>query len=149
MNHNVQLTRRGVLLSLVLLFGASAIWAGQAQQPADQAATTFTGKTSRATADGVTTGLVIFEPGARTYWHSHPNGQLIMAEKGRMRTQKTGEPVREMGPGEPVFAGPNVRHWHGATPDQQMTQLTIGFGGTTKWEEEVTEQQYQYLSNRR
>ncbi len=142
MTQTTRLNRRGVLLSLVLLFGASAIWAGQAQQPAAPAAPTFTGKTSRATADGVTTGLVIFEAGARTYWHSHPNGQLIMAQKGRMRTQKDGETVRELGAGEPVFAGPNVRHWHGAGPDQQMTQLTVGFGGTTKWEEEVTEQQY-------
>ena len=140
MNGNIQVGRRGVLLSLVLLGGASAIWAGQAQQPA---ATTFTGKTSRATAEGVTTGLVIFEPGARTYWHSHPNGQLLMVQKGRMRTQKAGDRVLEVGPGEPVYAGANVRHWHGAAPDQQMTQLTVGFGGTTKWEEEVTEQQYQ------
>ena len=140
MNRSVQIGRRGVLLTLLLLGGASAIWAGQAQQPA---ATTFTGKTSRATAEGVTTGLVIFEPSARTYWHSHPNGQLLLVQKGRMRTQKSGGPVLEVGPGEPVYAGPNVRHWHGAAPDQPMTQLTVGFGGTTKWDEEVSEQQYQ------
>jgi 4-carboxymuconolactone decarboxylase len=132
--------RRALVLSVVLLLGASVMWAQQASQPA---ATTFTGPVSRATADGVTTGLVIFEPGSRTYWHSHPNGQLLMPQKGRMRTQRQGGPVRELGIGEPDYTAPNVRHWHGATPKEQLTQLTVGFGGTTKWEEEVTEQQYQ------
>ena len=142
MTRHALLNRRAVVMSLLLLLGASIMWAGQAQPPAGQAATTFTGKTSRAAADGVTTGLVIFEPGARTYWHSHPNGQLLLAQKGRMRTQKQGGAVRELGVGEPEYAGPNIKHWHGATPTEQLTQLTIGFGGTTKWEEEVSEQQY-------
>ena len=49
-----------------------------------------------------------FEAGARTYWHSHANGQLFMVEDGRMRTQKKGGPMRELGKGESDYAGPNV-----------------------------------------
>lgn len=138
----LQLLRFGLYVGLILVLAASTLWRAQAQQQQPASPTRFTGKVSTAPAEGVSTGKVIFEPGARSYWHSHPNGQLIMALEGRLRTQKQGELMREFGPAEPVYAGPNVRHWHGAAPGQQLTQLTIGFGGTAKWEEETTEAQY-------
>jgi quercetin dioxygenase-like cupin family protein len=48
-----------------------------------------------------------------------------------------------MGPGDTIFSGPNVLHWHGATPTQSMTQVNVGFpGGATKWMEAVTDAQY-------
>ena len=74
-----------------------------------------------------------FEPGARTYWHSHDKGQLLLVEEGRMRTQKKGGPVSELGVGESDYAGPNVVHWHGATPRSALVQINVGFGGGTKW----------------
>jgi quercetin dioxygenase-like cupin family protein len=129
-------------LGLILVLAVSTLWSTQAQQPPAASAARFTGKVSTAPAEGVTTGRVIFEPAARSYWHSHPNGQLIMALEGRLRTQKQGELMQELGPAQPVYVGPNVLHWHGAAPGQQMTQLTIGFGGAAKWETEATEAQY-------
>src|SRR5262249_55288108 len=83
-----------------------------------------------------------FDPGARTYWHSHDRGQLLMVEEGRMRVQNRGEAIRELGVGGSDYAGPNVVHWHGAPPNQPLVQLNVGFGGTTKWLEAVTEAEY-------
>lgn len=138
----LQLLRFGLYVGLILVLAASTLWKTHAQQPPAASAARFTGKVSRAPAEGVTTGKVIFEPGARSYWHSHQNGQLIMALEGRLRTQKQGELMREFSPSQPVYVGPNVLHWHGAAPGQQMTQLTIGFGGAATWEGEATEAQY-------
>jgi 4-carboxymuconolactone decarboxylase len=59
-----------------------------------------------------------------------------------MRTQKKGGPVRDLGVGESDYAGPNVAHWHGATPDQPLVQINVGFGGQTKWMEQVTDAEY-------
>lgn len=83
-----------------------------------------------------------FEAGARTYWHSHGRGQLLMVEQGRMRTQKRGQPMKELGVGASDYTAPNVVHWHGAGPDQPLVQINAGFGGMTKWFEEVTGDEY-------
>jgi quercetin dioxygenase-like cupin family protein len=83
-----------------------------------------------------------FEPGARTYWHSHDNGQLLFVESGRMWSQKRGQPRREFAAGESDYAGPNVVHWHGASPQGELVQINVGFGGATKWLEAVPEAEY-------
>jgi len=83
-----------------------------------------------------------FEPGARSAWHSHDNGQLLFVEKGRGRTQKRGMAMRDMGPGDSDYTGPNVIHWHGAVPTQEFIQINIGFGGETKWMEKTTDAEY-------
>ena len=57
-----------------------------------------------------------FDAGARSAWHSHDNGQLLMVEKGRMRTQKRGQPMRDLAVGESDYTGPNVQHWRGSWP---------------------------------
>jgi len=90
-----------------------------------------------------------FTPGSRTYWHSHAAGQLILIQIGRARFQERGKPAREMRPGDSVFTPPNVPHWHGATPAEAMTQLTIGFPGATTWMEPVTDQEYSALDSGR
>ncbi len=83
-----------------------------------------------------------FEAGARSYWHSHDNGQLLYVEKGVMRTQKRGEKMRELKVGESDYTGPNVVHWHGAAPKEPLVQINVGFGGGSKWYEAVTDAQY-------
>jgi quercetin dioxygenase-like cupin family protein len=70
------------------------------------------------------------------------HGQLLFVEAGRARVQKRGGPLREMGVGESDYAGSNVDHWHGATPDQEFTQVAMGFGEETVWLEKVTDEQY-------
>ena len=83
-----------------------------------------------------------FEPGARTYWHSHDNGQLLYVEAGRMWAAKRGQAKHEFGPGESDYTGPNVEHWHGATTQSHLIQVNVGFGGGTKWLDAVSEAEY-------
>ena len=83
-----------------------------------------------------------FEPGARSYWHSHDNGQLLYVEGGRMWTAKRGQAKHELGPGESDYTAPNVEHWHGATTQSHLVQVNVGWGGGTKWLEPVPEADY-------
>jgi 4-carboxymuconolactone decarboxylase len=128
------MSRIALLLWLVLA-GVVA-----AQQAADD--TRFTGKTTVMEGKELSAARRRFEPGARTAWHSHDKGQLLLVEEGRMRTQKKGGPLRELGVGESEYAGPNVAHWHGATSSQPLVQINVGFGGETKWMEKVTDAEY-------
>jgi quercetin dioxygenase-like cupin family protein len=83
-----------------------------------------------------------FDPGARSYWHSHERGQLILVQEGRGRVQQRGKPMRELGPGETDFVPPGVEHWHGATPNTKMTQLAVNFGGSIAWGAAVSADEY-------
>ena len=83
-----------------------------------------------------------FEAGARSAWHSHTRGQLLLVEQGRMRTQKRGQALRELGVGESDYTAADIVHWHGAVPDQPLVQINVGFGGETKWLEKVTDAEY-------
>ena len=62
-------------------------------------------------------GIVTFEPGARTAWHTHPLGQTLIVTSGTGWVQREGGPVEEIRPGDVVWIPPGVRHWHGATRD--------------------------------
>ena len=137
----------GVLLWLTLALAVVVLRIGHAQQAGGQkpAATPalITGTSTTAEPTGVTVARRKFEPASRTYWHSHPGGQLLLIEEGRALVQERGKPVRTLSPGESIFTGPNIAHWHGATPTQAMTQLNVGFpGGATKWMDPVTDAQY-------
>ena len=128
------MTRIAVLLGLgVLLVGSSY---------AQQNPPLFTGKSVAMEGKDLTVARRSFEAGARTYWHSHDNGQLLLVEDGRMRTQKKGGSMKELGKGESDYTGPNVVHWHGAAPGQALIQINVGFGGGAKWLDEVTDAQY-------
>lgn len=83
-----------------------------------------------------------FEAGARSAWHSHDNGQLLYVEAGRMRTQKQGQVIRELGVGESDYTAPKVIHWHGAVQHTHLVQVNVGFGGQTRWLEPVTDDEY-------
>ena len=139
--------RIAVVLWLALVFVVSMHWVGQANQtPAQGApganAPRFTGKSTVMEGKELTAARRSFEAGARTFWHSHEKGQLLLVEEGRMRTQKRGGAVRELGVGQSEYAGPNVAHWHGATASQALVQINVGFGGDTKWLEQVTDAEY-------
>ena len=90
----------------------------------------------------VTAGRRRFDPGARTAWHSHDKGQLILSESGRMRTGRRGEAIKEYPTGGSEYTGPNIEHWHGATPSEALVQVNIQFGGTTKWLTKTTDDEY-------
>ena len=79
-----------------------------------------------------------FEPGARTNWHSHEGGQVILIEKGTARVQEAGVAMREIGPRESFVTAPGVKHWHGAMPNEPLTQVSLSFGATN-WMEKVSD----------
>lgn len=91
--------------------------------------------------DEVRTLRLRFPEGSRSNWHSHTEGQLLMVEEGLGRTQVRGESLMEMRPGQPWWTGPEIEHWHGADPDQDVLQLTI-YSGSVSWMEPVTDEVY-------
>jgi len=101
----------------------------------------FTGKVTGHPTTDIRMLRYSFEPGARTDWHSHEGGQVILIEKGRMRVQEAGGAVREIGPRESFVTAAGVKHWHGAIPGDGLTQVSLSFGATN-WMEKVSDQQY-------
>ena len=88
---------------------------------------------------------VTFEPGARTAWHIHPLGQILIVTAGCGWTQCEGEPVAEIRAGDVIWCPPNHRHWHGATPSTAMTHIAIQEaldGKVVEWMEKVSDAQY-------
>ena len=93
----------------------------------------------------VTGGLVTFEPGARSAWHTHPLGQTLIVTQGVGWTQCEGEPIVEIRAGDVIWCPPNHRHWHGATPTTAMAHIAITEqlnGKNAEWMEKVTDAQY-------
>lgn len=90
-------------------------------------------------------GNVYFEPGARSNWHSHPSGQILIITDGVGYHQIEGKPVEIIIKGSVVKCPPNVRHWHGASPDKGLQQIYIVPNtekGIVEWNEAVTDEQY-------
>ena len=89
---------------------------------------------------------VHFTPGARTAWHTHPNGQTIFVVEGVGRAQRRGGPVEEIRPGDRVFFEPGEEHWHGAAPDRFMTHIAMldvdDEGNSATWGDHVTDEEY-------
>ena len=88
---------------------------------------------------------VTFEPGARTAWHTHPLGQILIVIAGCGRAQREGGPVEEIRPGDVVWFPPGEKHWHGAAPTTALTHIAIQEqldGKAVDWLEKVSDEQY-------
>jgi quercetin dioxygenase-like cupin family protein len=93
----------------------------------------------------VRSGLVRFEPGARTAWHTHPLGQTLFVVTGKGRVQSWGGKVREIRAGDVVWIPPHEKHWHGAAPDTTMEHVAMQEaldGKHVEWMEHVSDEQY-------
>ena len=101
-----------------------------------------------APADGsrLSASSVHFAPGARTAWHTHPNGQTIYITEGVGRVQRRGGPVEQVQTGDRVFFEPGEEHWHGASPNRFMTHLAMlevdDAGNSADWGDHVTDEEY-------
>jgi 4-carboxymuconolactone decarboxylase len=138
--------KRIAVLASVVLLGGSASWLFGAQAPAATPPATFdannfVGLVTPHTTTDIRTNRYTFSPGARTNWHSHGEGQVLFAEKGRMRTAEHGKPVQEFPQGTTLRIDKAIVHWHGAMPGEPMTQVSVSFGPTT-WMAKVTDQEY-------
>ena len=97
-------------------------------------------------ASRLTASRVHFMPGARTAWHTHPNGQTIYVLEGVGLAQRRGGPVEVIRPGDRVFFEPGEEHWHGAAPNRFMAHLAMlqvdEEGNSATWGAHVTDQEY-------
>jgi quercetin dioxygenase-like cupin family protein len=90
-------------------------------------------------------GSVTFEPGARSAWHTHPLGQMLLITAGCGWAQREGGPIEEVHPGDVVWFPPGEKHWHGATPKMALTHIAIQEavdGKVVDWLEHVSDEQY-------
>jgi quercetin dioxygenase-like cupin family protein len=90
-------------------------------------------------------GNVLFEPGARSNWHTHPSGQILIITAGEGYHQIKGKPIEKMRKGDVVKCPPNVEHWHGATPNSSVHQMYVipnTEKGIVEWLKPVTDKEY-------
>jgi quercetin dioxygenase-like cupin family protein len=90
-------------------------------------------------------GSVTFEPGARTNWHSHPGGQILLVTQGKGLYQEKGQPIQFIQKGDVIKCPPNIIHWHGATPADTMVHIAIGPNtdkGSVVWLDKVKDDEY-------
>jgi quercetin dioxygenase-like cupin family protein len=93
-----------------------------------------------------TGGVVSFEPGARTAWHRHPAGQILVVTSGTGWVQEWQSSRRQLQPGDVVWIPPDVKHWHGATATNRMSHIAItnivdGTGAV--WMEQVSDEEHE------
>jgi quercetin dioxygenase-like cupin family protein len=89
--------------------------------------------------------VVNFQPGARTHWHTHPLGQILLVTDGVGWTQCAGGPKIEIRPGDLIWCNCGRRHWHGATDTTAMQHVAVNEaldGEPVDWLEPVSEETY-------
>lgn len=91
-------------------------------------------------------GNVTFEPGARTHWHKHDGGQILLVLNGEGRYQEKGQKIRVLKKGDVVLIAPDIEHWHGAAPDSWFVHISLETNahknGSTTWLNPVTDKEY-------
>jgi quercetin dioxygenase-like cupin family protein len=94
-------------------------------------------------------GNVTFEPGARTKWHLHPGGQILLVMDGVGYYQEKGQLKRILHKGDVIKCPPNTPHWHGASSDKAFVQVAVTNNhlGATVWLEEVSDEEYHANTN--
>lgn len=94
--------------------------------------------------NSISVGNVTFEPGARSKWHIHPAGQILLVTNGVGYYQEKGQPKKVLRKGDVIKCPPNVAHWHGASADSAFVQVAITGRekGETVWLEAVTDDVY-------
>lgn len=90
-------------------------------------------------------GSVTFEPQARTNWHKHPGGQILLVTDGKGFYQEKGRAARLIRKGDIVKIPPDTEHWHGAAPDSALTHIAINPNigkGRVVWLGPVSDEEY-------
>lgn len=142
-------------LPLVMLFQSASHAQGAGETAiflaGKQVTATFTGKVwvqplvLQDSTFNLVAGSVTFSPGARSYWHTHNAGQILLVTAGTGYTQERGKPVRIIRKGEVIVCKPGVEHWHGASAGSAMTHVSLNPNsdrGVVNWLKPVTEDEY-------
>ncbi|WP_431225690.1 (R)-mandelonitrile lyase [Serratia sp. L9] len=148
------------ILAVLMLPGAQALAATQNEvtvSPAGSQPTTLGARayfTGTAKVDSrfkgsdparISGGIVSFDAGARTAWHTHPLGQTLIVSSGTGWVQQWEGPAQQMNLGDVVWIPPGVKHWHGASAKEPMVHIAVSEsldGSTVTWMEKVTDDQY-------
>ena len=88
---------------------------------------------------------VVFEPGARNNWHTHPGGQILIVTDGTGYYQEKDKPIQLISKGEVINIPPDVEHWHGASHNNEFTHIAINPNtqkGVVVWLERVIDEEY-------
>ncbi|MDB5119836.1 MAG: cupin protein [Sphingobacteriales bacterium] len=94
-------------------------------------------------------GNVVFEPGARNNWHTHPGGQILIVTDGIGYYQERGKPIQLIRKGDVITIPPDLEHWHGASHDSSLTHIAISTNtqnGIVAWLDPVTNEEYNTLT---
>jgi quercetin dioxygenase-like cupin family protein len=117
---------------------------GAERQPSERRTATFTGTVYAdplRTGPDVTMANVFFAPGARTYWHTHEQGQILVVTAGGGLVCSAGGEPQVLHPGDAVWVPPGEAHWHGGGPGTYLVHLAISLGRTA-WRDPVTDDEY-------
>jgi len=101
-------------------------------QPTDTFSGTVFMDTVLATTDDVRVNTVTFTPAARTHWHTHDRGQLLVVVAGTGLIQLRGEEPQAIRAGDAIWISPDEEHWHGAGPDSLLVHTAVSLG-ETRW----------------
>ena len=99
-------------------------------------------RSTPATGDGTSIGIVHFAPHARTHWHRHPGGQFLYGVSGRGRVRSRGEPGNLLEPGDVVTVGPGEWHFHGGSRTSPLVHVAVNLLGTPEWGEPVSDEEF-------
>ena len=100
---------------------------------------------ARDTTNDFSIGSVTFEPKARTHWHTHPRGQVLIVTEGEGFNQEKGKPAQRIKKGDVINVPANVEHWHGATANSEMAHIAItNYKGEQNviWLQPVTDEEF-------
>ncbi|AHF79387.1 Cupin 2 domain-containing protein (plasmid) [Sodalis praecaptivus] len=121
------------------------VYGRQSAMPSEKRGATFTGEVWAdavlATHDNVTINNVFFTPGARTWWHTHEQGQILQVVAGEGLICLAGQQAQIIRTGDTVWIPAGERHWHGASQHSYLLHTAISLG-KTNWQDEVAEQDY-------
>jgi quercetin dioxygenase-like cupin family protein len=90
-------------------------------------------------------GNVTFEPKARTNWHKHPGGQILLVTDGSGYYQEKGKPAQLLHKGDVIKIPPDAEHWHGAAHESSLTHIAVSPNtdkGSVVWLLPVTDEEY-------
>ncbi len=92
----------------------------------------------------VQVGNVTFAPGARSNWHYHPDGQILLITGGTGYYQEKDSPKKIIRKGDVINCPPNILHWHGASATEELIQIAITNtkSGAVVWLQPVSDTEY-------
>lgn len=91
-------------------------------------------------------GSVSFDAKARTNWHTHPKGQVLLVTEGQGYYQEKNQSARIIKKGDVINIPEDVEHWHGASENTTMTHIAItNYKDDLQvtWLQPVTDEEYQ------